>query len=119
MQHKETVAYLIRGCSKLAATDYTERHNSVAAVVHREICPKYNLESNKEWWVEPEKVWESKQTEILLDFPVQTDVWMPLNRHDIILIDHQKKTGSIIDIAVPRDENTQDKKMKILTNISL
>ena len=36
---------------------------------------------------------------------------MPHNQPDIIIIDHQK-TGFMIDIAVPRDENIKDKEME-------
>ena len=80
--------------------------------MYKGICAKYDLERNKEWWAEPEKVVENKQAKILWDFPVQTDIQMPHNRPDIILIDHQEKTGFIIDIAVPRDENIKDKEME-------
>ena len=32
-QHAETVVHIISGCSKLAGTDYTKRHNSVTSLV--------------------------------------------------------------------------------------
>ena len=34
-QHAETVAHITSGCSKLAGTEYTRRHNSVASIVYR------------------------------------------------------------------------------------
>ena len=34
------------------------------------------------------------------------------NRSDIVLINYKEQTGLIIDIAVPRDENIQDKKLE-------
>ena len=37
-QHAETVGHITSGCSKLAGTKYTERHNSVASIVYRAIC---------------------------------------------------------------------------------
>ena len=43
---------------------------------------------------------------------VQTNIQMPHNRPDIILIAHQEKTGFIKDIAIPRDENIKDKEME-------
>ena len=79
------MAHITSGCSKLAGTEYTERHNNVASIVYRAICAEYNLEHNKDWWVKPEKV---------------------------------ARTGLIIDIEVPRDENIQDKQLKKLTDIS-
>ena len=119
MQHKETVAHLISGCSKLAGVDYTERHNYVASIVHKAICAEHDLQHSKEWWLESGKVVENKQAKILWDFPVQTDIQMPHNRPDIILINHREKTGFIIDIAVPRDENIKTRRWIRLTNTSL
>ena len=37
-QHAETMAHITSGCSKLAGTEYTERHNDVASIVYRVIC---------------------------------------------------------------------------------
>ena len=34
-QHAETMAHIISGCSKLAGTEYTERHKNVASIVYR------------------------------------------------------------------------------------
>ena len=48
-KHAETVAHIISGCSKLAGTDYTQRHNNVASIVYRAICAEYNLEHSKDW----------------------------------------------------------------------
>ena len=53
-----------------------------------------------------------KQAKIFGDFPVQTDIQMPNNWPDIILINHPEKTGFIIDIGVPRDGNIKDKEME-------
>ena len=36
-QHAETIAHITSGCSKLAGTEYTERHNNVATIVYRAI----------------------------------------------------------------------------------
>ena len=55
-QHPETVSHITSGCSKLAGTEYTERHNNVASIVYRAICAENNLEHSKDWWVESEKV---------------------------------------------------------------
>ena len=64
-QHAETVAHIISGCSKLAGTEYTERHNNVASIVYRAICAEYNLEHSKDWWVEPEKLVRNGHVKIL------------------------------------------------------
>ena len=48
-QHAETVAHITSVCSKLAGTEYTERHNNVASIIYRAICAEYDLEHSKEW----------------------------------------------------------------------
>ena len=117
-QHAETVAHITSGCSKLARTEYTKRHNNVASIIYRAICAEYDLEHCKDWWVESEKVVRNDHAKILWDFPIQTDKHLLHNRPDIVLINHEEQTGLIIDIAVSRDENIQDKKLEKLTNIS-
>ena len=72
-QHKETVAHITSGCSKLAGTEYTERHNNMASIVYRAICAEFGLEHSKDWWVEPEKAVMNDHAKILWNFPFQTD----------------------------------------------
>ena len=76
------------------------------------MCAEYNLEHNKDWWVKPEKVVKHNHAKILRDFPIRTDKPLLPNRPDIVLINYKKPTGLIIDIAVPRDKNIQDKKLE-------
>ena len=64
MQLEETVAHLGNGCSKLLGTDYT-----VASIVYKVISAEYDLEHNKEWWLELE-VLENKRRNMLCDFAV-------------------------------------------------
>ena len=68
-QHEETVAHITSGCSKLAGTEYTKRHNRVTSIVYRAICAEYNLEHSKDWWVKPEKVVWNDHAKILWTFP--------------------------------------------------
>jgi len=39
----ETVDHLVSCCSKIAQTDYKERHNKVATMLHWNICKKYGF----------------------------------------------------------------------------
>ena len=41
-EHAETVEHIISVCSKLAGTNYTERHNN-ASIVYRVICTEYDI----------------------------------------------------------------------------
>ena len=52
------------------------------------------------------KVVRNNHAKILWDFPIQTDKHLLHNQPDIVLINYKEKTGLIIDIAAPRDENT-------------
>src|SRR6185436_20098676 len=37
----ETVDHLLSACSKIAQTDYNERHDKVATMLHWNLCKKY------------------------------------------------------------------------------
>ena len=58
------------------------------------------------------KVVGNDHAKILWDLPFQTDKHLLYNRPDIVLINYKKRTGLIIDIAVPRDENILDKELE-------
>ena len=111
-QHAETVAHITCGCSKFAETEHTERPNNVDSIVYRTIWAEYNLEHSKDWWVEPENVVRSDHAKIFWNFPIQSDKHLLHNRPDIMLIYYKEQTDLIIDIAVPKDENIQDKKLE-------
>ena len=57
------------------------------------------------------KVVRNDHVKILWDFPIQADKHLLHNRPDIVLINYKEQTF-LIDIAVPRDENIQDKKLE-------
>ena len=65
------MAHIISSCSKLSGTENTKRHNNVASIVYKAICAEYNLEHNKDWWLESEKVVRNNQAKTL---------WGPLFR---------------------------------------
>jgi len=111
-EHRETVAHLVSGCSKLAGTAYTDRHNYLAAIVYRAICSKYGLEHSRKPKDTPEKVVQNDRVKLLWDFHIQTDIRLKHNQPDIVLVDRQDKTCLIIDIAVPRDENIREKEQE-------
>ena len=87
-QHAETVAHITSGCSKLAKTEYIERHKNVASIVYKAICAEYNFVRSKDWWVESEKVVRNDHAKILWNFPIQTDKHLRHNRLGIVLINY-------------------------------
>ena len=55
-----------RSCSKIAQTDYKERHNKVASMLHWNLCKKYYLPASDKWWEHNvEKVLQNEEVKIL------------------------------------------------------
>ena len=46
----ETVEHIISGCQTLAADEYLNRHNQVAAQLHLDICMHYGIKVEAECW---------------------------------------------------------------------
>ena len=46
----ETVEHIISGCQTLAADQYLNRHNQVAAQLHPDICRHYGIKVEAECW---------------------------------------------------------------------
>ena len=46
-EKNETIDHLISSCSKIAQTDYKERHNKVASMLHWNLCKKYHLPASE------------------------------------------------------------------------
>ncbi|XP_053106345.1 uncharacterized protein LOC128325024 [Hemicordylus capensis] len=110
----ETVDHLISCCKKIAQTDYKQRHDKVAGMIHWNICKKkYKLPVAKNWWDHTiEKVVENEDAKILWDFRLQTDKHLPHNTPDITVVEKKEKQVKIIDIAVPGDSRTEEKEIE-------
>ena len=77
---EETVDHLVSSCSKIAQTDYKERHNKVAAMLHWNLCKKYGLPVTDKWWEhKAENVLQNDEVKILWDFKIQTDKHLSTN----------------------------------------
>ena len=63
---EESIDHLVRSCSKIAQTDYKERHNKVASMLHWKLCRKNNLPTINKWWEHKvDKVLPKKDVKIL------------------------------------------------------
>lgn len=114
--NEETVSHLLSGCSKLAGTDYTTRHNEVGKILHRNICTQYEIQTSEQYWRhQPQSVTENEKVKLLWNFEIQTDRRIQARRPDIVLIDKTKKKATIIDIAVPDDRNINNKEKEKIT----
>ena len=65
----ETVEHIISGCQTLAADQYLNRYNHVAAQLHLDICRQYVIKVEAECWYQhkPEQVIENEKATILWD----------------------------------------------------
>ena len=106
--------HLIISCSKMAQTDYQERHNKVASMLHWNLCKKYHLPAFEKWWAQNvEKVLQNEEVKILWNFKIQTDKHLAHNTPDITVI--EKVQVWLIDVAIPGDSRIDQKEMKKVT----
>ena len=113
----ETIDHIVAGCSVLAPTEYTHRHDRVGQYLHWKICQHYGAPHAKTWYEhKPQPVVETKNATILWDFSINTDRTIKANRPDIVVKDHKEETCLLIDMSVPTDKNISakefDKKAK-------
>ena len=108
--HPENVEHIISGCQTLAADQYLNRHNQVAAQLHLDICRHYGIKVEAECWYQhkPEQVIENEKATILWDSPIITDRHVPCNKPDIF-IQEKSDRCQIIDVAILSDYNIQKK----------
>ena len=111
---EETVDHLVSSCSKIAQTDYKERHDKVARMLHWNLCKNYNIQATDQWWKhQPEKVIENEEVKILWDFQLQTDRKIAHNIPDITVIERDQIW--LIDVAIPGDARIEDKTLEKIT----
>lgn len=103
----ETIEHVTGGCPLLANDLYLGRHNSVASIIHQRLACMNNLvdKTLPHYKYAPEPVLENNNVVLYWDRPIITDRHIQNHRPDILLIDKAKKTGLIIDIAVPLTHN--------------
>ena len=101
----ETAQHIISGCQILAADQYLNTHNQVAAQLHLDICKHYNITVEAQYWYQhkPEWVVENELATILWDSPVITDRYIPYNKPDLIVQEKETNRCVIIDVAIPSD----------------
>ena len=100
----ETVWHVIGECSKLAGTEYKRRHDNLAEIIHRTKCIKYGFSTAERWYEHNhEKVLESREVKILLDFSVQTNHEIETRKPGRIVIDKTSRECHFIEITCPLD----------------
>ena len=113
-EKEETVDHLVSACSKIAQTDYKDRRNKVASMLHWNLCKKYHLPAADKWWEHKiEKVLQNNEAKILWDFKIQTDKHLAHNIPDITVV--EKKQVWLVDVAIPGDSRIQQKEVEKIT----
>ena len=95
MELKQFFMCIYSACPCLAATDYFNRHNAVASILHQSICSSYKfpIHCDKPWLYHPESVVEGNGVKILWDFDIRTDNIISARRPDIVVVDYNQKTA--------------------------
>ena len=78
---------MVSSCSNILQTDYKERHNKVASMLHWNLCRKYNLPTADKWW---EHKIDKEEVKILWDFKIQTDKHLAHNIPDITVVEKKR-----------------------------
>ena len=116
MQRKErdNRPLIISSCSKITLTDYKERHNKVASMLHWNLCQKYHLPASEKWWEHNvEKMLQNEEVKILWDFKIQTDKHLAHKISDLTVV--KKKQAWLIDVAIPGDSRINQKEVGKIT----
>ncbi|XP_055641925.1 uncharacterized protein LOC129778826 [Toxorhynchites rutilus septentrionalis] len=98
------------GCPVLANAAYTERHNNVARIVHRQLALQCALlEDNvPNYRYLPAPVLENDRFKLYWDRTVLTDLSIHHNRPDIMVYDKSDRKVTIIDVAIPLNQNLEE-----------
>ena len=71
---EEHVGHIIAGCQMLALTEYTERHNKVAAYIHWKICMSFDVPVTEKYYLhKPEPMVSAGEITLMWDQGVLTD----------------------------------------------
>ena len=94
----------------LASTEYTERHNKVAAYIHWKICKSFDVPVTEKYYLhKSEPVVSIDDITLMWDQGVLTDRTIPANRPDIIFLDRKEKYCLLIEISISDDQNVMKK----------
>ena len=103
---KQYGIYIVSGCRKLAQKEYRKRHDNVALQVHWELWRKYGLDRTDKWYDhQPLPVAENREVRMTWDMTTSTDERLKHNRPDITVVHKNTHYCTLIDIAVPVDQN--------------
>lgn len=108
-QSVENIDHILNSCVILAPTDYLERHNHVAKIIHQNLAIKCNFIEEKVpyYKYKPVNIFENNNYLLCWDKAIETDKEVIANRPDILYWDKRSQKLYIIDIAVPLNKTIQ------------
>ena len=109
-QKDETINHIASECPALAQNQYKKRHDTVARVVHQNLCKKYQMPCSNKWYEQQiQPVTENENAKLLWDYSIRTDRVIPAHRPDLTLVDKTINKVSLKYVAVPWDSVAEQK----------
>jgi hypothetical protein len=94
---EEHIKHIVAGCTTLAPSEYTNRHNKVAGYSQWTICKHVGLQVTDKYYEHtPERKINITGTITMRDVPLFTNPTLPANQPDIIQHDIQEMTFILI-----------------------
>ncbi|CAH2016975.1 unnamed protein product [Acanthoscelides obtectus] len=117
-QDSETIQHVTGGCQAFAPTDYKERHDIAAKIIHQELAYKFKLIECKLQYYKytPQCVLENDKYKLYWDRTVLTDQYVKQNRPDIIIVDKDAQKVTLIDVAIPNNPTKKPRLPKLFCN---
>ena len=115
----QTVDHIVAGCSALAPTDYTDRHNQMASIIHWNVCRHFRIPVESRWyWHHPDRLVETDDITMMWNNAIPIAEKIKVNRPDICLRNRKTNTCLLIDISCPANGNIGKKHAEKLAKYS-
>ena len=110
---EETVDHLVSSCSKIAQTDYKNRHDKVAANLHWSLCKQFGFpRADNRWEHRAEKALENDDYKLQWDYEIQVDRAIRERKPDLVVVNKNTKEAWLVDVAAPGDARVASKEVK-------
>jgi hypothetical protein len=106
-----SIQHIISSCTVLAQTEYKNRHDIFAKIIHMNLAVTHNTQPHYSYT--PESCLENDSCKLYFDRTILTDIHIKHNRPDIIILNKQQKQAYLLDIAVPNSHNITQKLINI------
>ena len=112
-QKDETINHIASECPALAQNQYKKRHDTMARGVHWNLCKKYQMPYNNNWYGHQlQPITENENVKLLWDYSIRADRVIPAHRPDLTLVDKTNNKVSLIDAAVPWGSRAEQKEQE-------